>query len=160
MSGIFSLKGTGTHENRRGEIMLSNQKGKLSVVLFLVVILAGIGILTFANAQQTSKTPVPEKLPRVVDVGADKCIPCIRMAPELENLKKEYAGALEVEFVDVWKRPQDAEAYKVRAIPTQIFYDASGKEIARHLGFISKDDILAKFKSLGIMIVKADTKRK
>jgi thioredoxin 1 len=82
------------------------------------------------------------------------------MAPELENLKKEYAGALEVEFVDVWKRPQDAEAYKVRAIPTQIFYDANGKELGRHLGFISKDDILAKFKSLGIVIVKADTKRK
>jgi hypothetical protein len=42
----------------------------------------------------------------------------------------------------------------------QIFYDASGKEVARRLGFISKDDILAKFKELGIVIVKADAKGK
>ena len=103
-------------------------------------------VFVSANAQSNAKTSPAAKLPRIVDVGADKCIPCIRMAPELEKLKKEYAGVLEVEFVDVWKKPQAAEPYKVRVIPTQIFYDASGKEIDRHLGFISKDDILAKFK--------------
>jgi thioredoxin 1 len=145
---------------RRGEIMLLNHKRKFVFVTFLIVIFVSIFIFTSANAQSNEKASPAVKIPRIVDVGADKCIPCIQMAPELEKLQKEYAGALEVEFVDVWKRPQDAEAYKVKAIPTQIFYDASGKEVARHLGFISKDDILAKFKSLGIMIVKADTKRK
>ena len=140
--------------------MLLNHKRKCVIVTFLIVIFAGIFIFVSANAQSNTKASPAAKLPRIVDVGADKCIPCIRMAPELEKLRKEYAGVLEVEFVDVWKRPQDAESYKVRGIPTQIFYDASGKEIARHFGFISKDDILAKFKSLGIVIVKADAKGK
>ena len=140
--------------------MVLNQKRKFVIITFLIVIFAGIFIFVSANAQSNAKASPVAKLPRIVDVGADKCVPCIKMAPELEKLKKEYAGALEVEFVDVWKRPQDAEPYKVRGIPTQIFYDASGKELARHLGFISKDDILAKFKSLGIVIVKADAKGK
>jgi thioredoxin 1 len=138
--------------------MLSNQKGKLSVVLFIIIILAGICVLTLAEAQQTTKTSPAAKLPRIVDVGADKCVPCVMMAPELEKLKKEYSGVLEVEFVDVWKYPEEARKYGVRGIPTQIFYNAGGKELGRHLGFISKDDILAKFKALGIFIVKKDVK--
>jgi thioredoxin 1 len=154
------LKSAEIYENSRGEIMLLNHKRKLVIVTSLIVIFAGIFIFVSANAQSNTKTSSAAKLPRLVDVGADKCVPCIMMAPELEKLKKEYTGALEVEFVDVWKKPEAAEPYKVRGIPTQIFYDASGKEVARHLGFISKDDILAKFKTLGIMIVKADAKGK
>jgi thioredoxin 1 len=148
------------HENSRGEIMLLNHKRKFVIVTFLIVIFAGIFIFVSANAQSNTKMPPVGKLPRLVDVGADKCVPCVMMAPELEKLKKEYAGVLEVEFVDAWKKPQAAESYKVRGIPTQIFYNADGKEIHRHLGFISKDDILAKFKALGVMIVKAGAKEK
>jgi thioredoxin 1 len=98
------------------------------------------------------------KLPRIVDVGADKCIPCIMMAPILEELKKEYAGVLIVEFVDVWKNPQAGQQYGVRGIPTQIFYDASGKELKRHLGFISKQGILDQFQQLGIPLKPAAKK--
>jgi thioredoxin 1 len=140
--------------------MLLNHKRKFVVITFFIVIFASTFIYGSANAQSNAKASPAAKLPRVVDVGADKCVPCIQMAPELERLKKEYAGVLEVQFVDVWKYPEEANKYGVRGIPTQIFYDASGKEIARHLGFISKDDILAKFKSLGIVIVKADVKGK
>jgi thioredoxin 1 len=88
-------------------------------------------------------------LPRLVDVGADKCVPCIAMAPILEELKKEYAGRFEVEFVDVWKRREEAARYGVRMIPTQIFYDGAGKELFRRSGFIGKEDILATWKQLG-----------
>jgi thioredoxin 1 len=142
------------YENKRGGIMLLNHKRKSVVITFFIVIFAGMFIFVSAKASPAAK------LPRVVDVGADKCVPCIQMAPELEKLKKEYAGVLEVQFVDVWKYPEEANKYGVRGIPTQIFYDASGKEVARHLGFISKEDILAKFKSLGIVIIKADAKGK
>jgi len=140
--------------------MLLSQKRKSVAVSLLITVFAVTCIFMSANAQNTSKASTAAKLPRIVDVGADKCIPCIRMAPELENLKKEYDGVLEVEFVDVWKRPDDAKPYKVRGIPTQIFYDANGVERARHFGFISKDDILAKFKELGIPIVKKAAKGK
>ena len=89
-------------------------------------------------------------LPRLVDLGADKCIPCKKMAPILAALKKEYAGRFEVEFIDVWKDPSAGNEYGVRIIPTQIFYDASGKELFRHVGFLSREDIMATWQRFGI----------
>ncbi|MCK4629611.1 MAG: thioredoxin family protein [Sedimentisphaerales bacterium] len=90
------------------------------------------------------------KLPRLLDLGASKCIPCKLMAPILEELKKEYAGTFNVEFIDVWKNPGAGREYGIRMIPTQIFYDASDKEMFRHEGFMSKEDILAKWKDIGV----------
>ncbi len=100
-------------------------------------------------AAQTQQTNQSAKLPRLVDLGADKCIPCKMMAPVLEELKKEYAGKLVVEFIDVWKNPDAGKEYRIQLIPTQIFYDSNDKELFRHEGFSSKEDILAKWKELG-----------
>ena len=91
----------------------------------------------------------PKKLPRLVDLGADKCIPCKMMAPILKELAAEYKDKLQVVFIDVWKNPQEGPKYKIRVIPTQIFFDADGKELFRHEGFFSKEDILAKWKKFG-----------
>ena len=94
--------------------------------------------------------PQSAALPRLVDLGADKCIPCKMMAPILDELKTTYAGQFEVEFLDVWKNPDAGKPYGIRSIPTQIFIDASGKELFRHEGFFPKEDILAKWKELGV----------
>ncbi len=89
-------------------------------------------------------------IPRLVDLGARRCIPCKAMAPILEQLGADYAGRLEVKFVDVWQDPDEAQAYRIQMIPTQIFYAADGRELARHEGFISREDILASWKQLGV----------
>lgn len=103
-----------------------------------------------SSAAAPPTQPTTAKLPKLIDLGADKCIPCKMMAPLLEELKREYAGRLEVEFIDVWKNPSAGQRYGIQMIPTQIFYDAEGRERARHVGFIGKEDILAKFKQLGV----------
>jgi thioredoxin 1 len=72
------------------------------------------------------------------------------MTSVLDELKTTYAGKLEVVFVDVWENEQAGEQYGIRMIPTQIFYDAEGKELFRHEGFFSKEDILAKWKEFGV----------
>lgn len=89
-------------------------------------------------------------LPRLLDLGAHACIPCKKMAPILEELKKEYAAVFETEFIDVWQNPDAGKQHGIDSIPTQIFFDANGKEVFRHVGFISKEDILAKWKEFGI----------
>ena len=94
-------------------------------------------------------TNAPAALPHLVDLGADKCIPCKMMAPILEDLKTNYAGQLRVDFIDVWKNPEAGDAYDVRAIPLQIFFNAEGRELFRHEGFYPKEDILAKWRDLG-----------
>ena len=90
-------------------------------------------------------------LPKLMDLGAHKCVPCKKMAPILEELAQEYKGVFVVEFVDVWQKEnrKKAEKYKVRMIPTQIFFDAEGKELWRHVGFFSKMDILREWRKLG-----------
>ena len=82
--------------------------------------------------------------PRLLDLGATKCVPCKMMAPILDELREEYSGRLDVEFVDVWQNPDVARRHGVKSIPTQIFFDATGKELFRHQGFIAKEDILRK----------------
>jgi thioredoxin 1 len=149
-----------------------NKHPKLSLATALLVVGAALVIAqtnrpvtngaccaTFANpamlasvvTTNASATP-PEKkpLPKLIDLGAGKCIPCKMMFPVLDELKKEYAGKLEVEFIDVWNNPDAGKQYGIEVIPTQIFYDATGKELFRHIGFFSKDDILAKWKELGV----------
>ncbi len=98
-----------------------------------------------SNQQKMSILP----LPRVLDLGADKCMACKAMEPVLEKLREEYKGKLQVDFIDVWKNPDEAKKYNIRSIPTQIFFDADGKELYRHTGFISEEDILNKWKELG-----------
>jgi len=99
--------------------------------------------------------PAPAKaqaLPRLLELGADKCVPCKMMQPVLAELRQEYGGKLQVDFIDVWKDAAAGEPYGIRAIPTQIFFAADGKEIFRHTGFYPKEEILAKFKELGISL--------
>jgi len=107
-----------------------------------------------ASAAPAASEPVSqgEPLPRLIDLGAGKCIPCKMMAPILEELKKTYAGKMDVVFIDVWENPDAGEKHGINMIPTQIFYDADGKELFRHEGFFGKDDILAKWKELGVAL--------
>ena len=107
---------------------------------------------TAAKTKSVQSIKIAKKLPMLIDLGATKCIPCKMMAPILEKLGKEYKGKLKVEFIDVWKNPKAGEKYKVQTIPTQIFYDAKGKEFYRHIGFFPKEDIIAKFKEHGIKL--------
>ena len=72
------------------------------------------------------------------------------MAPILEELRGTYRDELDVVFIDILEDPDAAETYGVSTIPTQIFFDASGKELFRHEGFLSREEILAKWHELGV----------
>ena len=112
---------------------------------------------TEASGIQGVQEPVSqgEAVPRLVDLGATKCIPCKLMAPILDELKKTYVGRLDVQFIDVWENPDAGKKYGINVIPTQIFYDATGKELFRHEGFFGKEDILAKWKEFGVELTAA-----
>jgi thioredoxin 1 len=108
------------------------------------------GQATSGPATPASGPAVAKKMPRVIDLGADKCKACKELAPILEQLRKEYEGRVTVEFIDVWKNPKAGEPYKISVIPTQVFFDAEGKEVWRHVGFLPKADFVAKFAELGV----------
>ncbi len=98
---------------------------------------------------ESNQPVVAVKLPKLIDLGADKCVPCKMMKPILDELTVECKGKLDVIFYDVWKNESYAQKYKIEIIPTQIFLDPNEKELFRHQGFFSKEEILAKWKELG-----------
>ena len=53
-------------------------------------------------------------------------------------------------IVDIKEEQDMPEKYKVVMIPTQIFFDAQGKEVKRHMGFMNKNDIMQVFRILGV----------
>ena len=130
---------------------------KWKVITVLAIVLAVAGLIALKQAGKASDAARRNlslersgtSLPHLIDLGADQCIPCKMMAPILEELRKEYKGRLEVTFIDVWKDPAPGRKYGIRAIPTQIFLTPDGQELFRHEGFLSKVDILAKWRELG-----------
>ena len=155
-----------------------NKAMKIIVVIALIVIVGIVIVIKqqgknlnseqapTVNSQTSTKTESSAEnlaeagnMPRLVDLGAGKCIPCKMMKPILDELREEYKGRFQVIFIDVWENPDEAKKHNINLIPTQIFYDSSGKELFRHEGFFSKEDILGKWKDLGITFEETISKQ-
>jgi len=125
---------------------------------FLQTILRTFVLLTFASLLAVAGAKASEGVPEapvpgmvtMVDIGAKKCIPCKMMAPIMEELEKEYKDKAAIVFIDVWENPGAGNKYGIQLIPTQIFYDANGKETYRHEGFMEKAAIVAELEKLGV----------
>jgi thiol-disulfide isomerase/thioredoxin len=149
---VIVLAGTSTglvqryldwNERSRGAVMLRKVCGVL-------VLLGGL-YLVFQPARPGSTGASGEEgIPCLQDFGMGSCAACKMMMPVLDELRRDYAGRLSVEYVNIGEHPHAGRAHGIRQIPAQIFYDASGKEIHRHIGFIAKEDIIARFAELGI----------
>lgn len=121
------------------------------VLLAGLVVSAGLALAARSTADDGRDTSAPAvRLPRLVDVGADRCIPCQAMAPMIGALRDEYAGRMDVQVIDAWRDPGAAEPFEVRELPTHIFLDADGRELWRHEGLMSRAEILARWKDLGV----------
>jgi len=90
--------------------------------------------------------------PRLLELGSMRCQACLEMAKVLDALRASQGPKLQVDFIDVFEQPSAPERYRISVIPTQILYDGAGKEIFRHTGYFSHDDILAKFGELGVKL--------
>ena len=56
----------------------------------------------------------PKALPRLLDLGATTCVPCKMMAKVLDELKSDYKGKLQVDFIDVKKDTSAVAKYNVK----------------------------------------------
>lgn len=130
--------------------------------LILAVVFAGIvaaTVLRSRHQEQVMAALAPASVvgqgkPVLLELGSDKCVPCQMMTPVLKELSEQYRQQFTVAFHDVWKDSSVGDKYGIESIPTQIFFDKDGKELYRHVGFFPKDDILAKWKELGVVPVQ------
>jgi thioredoxin 1 len=76
----------------------------------------------------------------LVDFWAEWCGPCRAIAPVLEGLAEEFANKIKVVKVNVDESPNSPQQFKVRGIPTLIFFK-NGKVVDQLVGNHPKDSI-------------------
>jgi len=124
----------------------------------LIVALALLFTLLFLpqpSFSQSSTGTIPKdiakvSIPKLLDFGRGKCIPCKAMAPVLKELSEEYKDRVIIMIIEIDQEPNLTRANRIRLIPTQIFFDAKNQEVLRHEGFMGKDDIKKVFQKMGV----------
>jgi thioredoxin 1 len=128
------------------------KSGRRLVVLALV----GLGVAgALVLRQQRLDTPSPRSTggiggARLIELGSTSCKSCKAMHEELAQLRTECGTSIAVEEIDVWRDEDAARRYDVSVIPTQLFVDADGHEIDRHVGFLARNDIRERFAKRGL----------
>jgi thioredoxin 1 len=120
----------------------------LIFALFFIGMLIPSGV---AQAQAERIPAIPVKgMVTMVDLGAGSCIPCKMMEPILKKVEERYKDKAAIVFIDLRYHRDQAARFKVRAIPTQVFFDSEGKEVYRHVGFMSEDAIIEQLGKMGV----------
>ncbi len=88
-------------------------------------------------------------LPTMADFGMGTCLPCKAMEPILKQATQDYWGRANILFVELDKYRDLAREYGIRVMPTQIFFDASGKQVDSHMGFMDREEIDRRLAALG-----------
>jgi thioredoxin 1 len=76
----------------------------------------------------------------LVDFWAEWCGPCRMLAPIVEAVAKQYAGAAHVFKLNVDDNPSITQRYGIQAIPTLILFQ-DGEEKERIMGVASNEAI-------------------
>lgn len=126
--------------------MTTNSLNKKIVLLFIFAVFVSCFVFANETASETNKS-----LARLVDFGSKQCRACKAMESVLAACEEKYSDKFITEFIDVWlpENQDSAKQHQIRSIPTQVFFNESGEELYRHVGFISEEDILAKWAELG-----------
>ncbi len=88
--------------------------------------------------------------PTLADFGEGWCEQCKKQAPVLEATATKYRGKTNVIFVDTKAYAEIGRAYKITAIPTQIFFDTTGHEVTRHVGYYPPEEIAKDLTKIGV----------
>ena len=126
-------------------------------ILFLTLLIFTIFVFPYQAAfsepsidRRFPKEIVKIPLPKLLDFGAGKCIPCKAMAPILKELTEEYKGRVVIKIIEVYEERELTQTNRIRLIPTQIFFDSKNQEVFRHEGFMDKEQIKKVFDKMGV----------
>lgn len=119
---------------------------KVIYTIFLAVLMQSFLKVNIMIAEETSYKV------KMMCFGALESETCKKMIPIKKSILKKYGKQIEIQFYDIWKAENRTKSneFKVRHIPTQIFFDKKGKELKRFKGFMSEEQIDKFLKSKGL----------
>lgn len=130
-------------------------------VLAMLIALAGCGRDTPASssvgAVSVAAAPLPPSpgvalvanatasgLPTIVEFGAKTCASCREMEVILDSVARQTVGKAHVLLIDISKDYEAAQVFQIRLMPTQVFFDAQGHEVDRHMGKLPEAEVIAR----------------
>jgi thiol-disulfide isomerase/thioredoxin len=112
---------------------------------FFMALLLAVGILAVGQFQSAYGQA---KRPALYEFGAGHCVSCKEMAKVIAELKPTLGDKVEFRMIYVDNEKPLFQQYKIMLIPTQVFVNGEGKEVDRHVGALTKEEVLAKLKEL------------
>ena len=76
----------------------------------------------------------------LIDFFAEWCMPCLMMAPILEELSEKFKGKIKIAKVNVEENQSLAEKFEVRSIPNFVLFK-DGKAIDNFVGSVSGEEL-------------------
>lgn len=125
--------------------------------LVLLLLLMALGYIACERgpeperAPRASTGPLIQGLPTLLEFGRGICPTCRQMEPIIAQIVREYKGRLNVRSVSLDEERELGAKHGINLIPTQVLLDAQGREVARHVGFIVKEDLVSKMKALKLL---------
>lgn len=119
----------------------------------LLIVCMIFALPVIAYALLLSKQPVATDvaiaatgMPQMIKFSAPMCSDCQAMAEVLSQVEPQYKD--KIEFIEIsvnQKTPQVAEMikkYNVKLVPTMVFTNAKGEQVARVEGSIPKEELV------------------
>jgi thioredoxin-like negative regulator of GroEL len=120
-----------------------------NIIVVIVAVLLAVALFFGQRLQQGNNslaaqaavaTPIDMAIasgrPTLMEFYADWCGSCKAMAPNLANIKKDYAGKIDFAMlnVDNTKWLPEIEKYRVDGIPHFVFFDRRGQTLGEVIG--------------------------
>ncbi len=113
----------------------------------LLGLIAGCVLVWQSSPALAGPAPSQGK-PALYEFGSKYCIPCKEMKEVMAGLKGQYSDQVEFRMVYVDEERPLFGQFKIVAIPTQVFLDSEGHEVDRHLGALTKEEVIKRLKEL------------
>ena len=83
----------------------------------------------------------------LIDFFADWCMPCLMMAPVIDEMSEKFKGKIKFGKVNIDENQELAQKFEVSSIPNFILFK-DGKKVEQFIGGMSGDDFEDKLNQL------------
>ncbi|HCJ82905.1 MAG TPA: thioredoxin [Parachlamydiales bacterium] len=81
----------------------------------------------------------------LVDFFADWCMPCLMMAPVMDDLAEKFRGKIKFAKVNIEDHPELAEKFNIVSIPNFVLFK-KGKQEGQFIGSMTQEDFEKKLR--------------